>query len=50
MTLEEALDGHKLAVYCFRIFGCVTYAHIPDEKKRKLDDKGEKCVFLSVSD
>lgn len=50
MTLEEALFGHKPAVYRFRIFGFVTYAHIPDEKKRKLDDKGEKCVFLSVSD
>ncbi|XP_059627119.1 uncharacterized protein LOC132269916 [Cornus florida] len=27
-----------------------TYAHIPDEKRKKLDDKGEKCIFLSVSE
>ncbi|KAL5787161.1 hypothetical protein ACOSP7_004110 [Xanthoceras sorbifolium] len=32
------------------IFGCIAYAHIADEKRKKLDDKGEKCIFLSVSD
>ena len=29
---------------------CIAYAHIPDEKRRKLDNKGEKCIFLGVSD
>ena len=29
--------------------GCIAYAHVPNEKRRKLDDKGEKCIFLSVS-
>ena len=29
---------------------CIAYAHIPDEKRKKLDDKGEKCVFLGVSE
>ena len=24
--------------------------HVLDEKRKKLDDKGEKCVFLSVSE
>ncbi|RVW64469.1 Retrovirus-related Pol polyprotein from transposon RE2 [Vitis vinifera] len=27
-------------------FGCIAYAHVPDKKMKKLDDKGEKCVFL----
>ncbi|KAL5828603.1 hypothetical protein ACOSQ3_018071 [Xanthoceras sorbifolium] len=34
----------------FRVFGCIVYAHIADEKRKKLDDKGEKCIFLGVSD
>ena len=29
--------------------GCIAYAHVPNEKRRKLDDKGEKCIFLGVS-
>jgi hypothetical protein len=29
-----------------RIFGCKTYAHIFDEKKRKLESKSIPCVFL----
>ncbi|GKU96956.1 hypothetical protein SLEP1_g10137 [Rubroshorea leprosula] len=27
-----------------------TYAYVPDQKRSKLDDKGEKCIFLGVSD
>ena len=29
-----------------RVFGCVAYAHIPDQLRKKLDSKGEKCIFL----
>ena len=50
MTPEEAWSGRKPVVDHFRIFGCVAYAHIPDQKRKKLDDKGEKCIFLGVSD
>lgn len=50
MTPEEAWSGRKPAVDHFRIFGCIAYAHIPDEKRRKLDNKGEKFIFLGVSD
>ncbi|KAL0283768.1 UNVERIFIED_CONTAM: hypothetical protein Sangu_2868500 [Sesamum angustifolium] len=25
-----------------------TYAHVPDPKRSKLDNKGEKCIFLGV--
>ena len=44
MTLEEAWSGRKPAVDHFKIFGCIAYAHIPDEKRKKLDDKGERCL------
>nr|KYP57685.1 Retrovirus-related Pol polyprotein from transposon TNT 1-94 [Cajanus cajan] len=50
MTPEEAWSGRKPTVDHFRIFGCIAYAHIPDKKRSKLDDKGEKCIFLGVSD
>ena len=29
-----------------KVFGCVCYAHIPDEKRSKLDEKGERCIFM----
>ncbi|GKV36956.1 hypothetical protein SLEP1_g45038 [Rubroshorea leprosula] len=50
LTPEEAWSGRRPAVDYFRIFGCIAYAHVPDQKRSKLDDKGEKCIFLSVSD
>ncbi|TXG51246.1 hypothetical protein EZV62_023770 [Acer yangbiense] len=50
MTPEEAWSGWKPAIDHFKIFGSVAYAHIPDEKRKKLDNKGEKCVFLGVSE
>ena len=34
----------------FWIFGCIAYAHILDEKRRKLDNKGEKCISFYVGD
>ncbi|KAL0356380.1 UNVERIFIED_CONTAM: Retrovirus-related Pol polyprotein from transposon TNT 1-94 [Sesamum radiatum] len=50
MTPEEAWNGRKPVVNYFKIFGCIAYAHIPDEKRKKLDEKAEKCVFLGVSE
>lgn len=49
-TPEEAWSGRRPSVDHLRIFGCIAYAHVPDEKRKKLDDKGEKCVFLGVSE
>ena len=50
MTPEEAWSGSKPEVEYFRVFGCIAYANIPDQKRRKLDDKSKKCVFLGVSE
>jgi len=50
MTPEEAWSGSKPKVEYFRVFGCIAYAHIPDQKRRNLDDKSKKCVFLGVSE
>ncbi|PHT67275.1 hypothetical protein T459_26762 [Capsicum annuum] len=50
MTPEEAWSRKQPVVDHFKIFGCIAYAHISDQKRKKLDDKGEKCIFLGVSD
>ncbi|XP_026395891.1 uncharacterized protein LOC113290509 [Papaver somniferum] len=50
MTPIEAWSGEKPCVSHLRVFGCIAYAHVPDEKRKKLDDKGVKCVFLGYSD
>lgn len=50
MTPEEARSGRKLVIDRFRVFDYVAYACIPNEKRKKPDDKGEKCVFLDISE
>lgn len=35
ITPEEAWSGSKPSVDYFRVFGCVSYVHIPDKKKDK---------------
>lgn len=48
MTLREAWSEGRPTVDHFKIFGCIAYLYVPDEKKN-FDAKGEKCVFLIVS-
>ncbi|CAL2271298.1 unnamed protein product [Prunus armeniaca] len=50
MTPQEAWSGKKPSVDHFKVFGCIAYAYILDEKRKKLDDKNEKCIFLGVSE
>lgn len=50
VTPQEAWRKKKPSVDYFKVFGCIVYAHAPDEKRKKLDDKSEKCVFLGVSE
>ena len=45
-TPQEAWSGKKPTVQHFRVFGCNAYAHVPDEKRTKLDPKSIKCIFL----
>jgi hypothetical protein len=39
MTPEEAWSGRKPSVAHMRMFGCLAYAMVPDEKRGKLDTK-----------
>lgn len=50
MTPEEAWSGIKPSVEHFRVFGCVSHVHVPDAKRKKLEDKSFSCVLLGVSE
>ncbi|RVW64797.1 Retrovirus-related Pol polyprotein from transposon TNT 1-94 [Vitis vinifera] len=49
-TPEEAWSGVKPSVEHFRVFGCISHVHVPDNKRTKLDDKSLSCVLLGVSE
>jgi DNA-directed RNA polymerase subunit N (RpoN/RPB10) len=45
-TPYEAFYLTKPNVKYFRTFGCVAYAHVPKDERRKLDSKSTKSMFL----
>jgi hypothetical protein len=49
MTPKEKFIGKKLNVSHLKVFGCIAYMHVPDEKRSKLDPKVEKCIFIGYS-
>jgi hypothetical protein len=49
MTPEEKFTGKKPDVSHLKVFGCIAYGHVPDEKRSKLDPKAEKCIFIGYS-
>ena len=49
-TPEEAWSELKPSVEHFRVFGGISHAHVPDNKRTKLDDKSLSCVLLGVSE
>jgi hypothetical protein len=49
MTLEEKFISKKQDVSHLKIFGCIAYVHVLDEKRSKLDPKAEKFIFIRYS-
>jgi hypothetical protein len=47
---HEAWTGSKHNVAHLKVFGCVTYTHVPDELRRKMDNKGKKYIFVGNSE
>jgi len=43
---QEAWICMKHNVSHLKVFSCVTYAHVPDELRKKLDKMGHKCILL----
>ena len=46
---QEVSSGHKPSVAHLRVFGSIAYSHISDERRKKLDDKSEKCILVGYS-
>ncbi len=49
MTTKEKFIGKKPDVSHLRMFGCIAYMHVPNEKRSKLDPKVKKCIFIRYS-
>jgi hypothetical protein len=46
---QEAWTGMKHNVAHLKVFGCVTYPHVPYETRKNLDKKGHKCISVRYS-
>ncbi len=49
MTPKEKFTSKKLDVSHLKVFGCIAYVHVLDEKRSKLDPKAKKCIFIGYS-
>ena len=45
-TPYEALTGVKPNVKHLRVFGCTTYAHVPNDEQSKLNSKARKSILM----
>jgi hypothetical protein len=49
ITPKESWTKIKPDVSHFCVFGSIAWAHIPDEKRKALQPKSEKCIFVGYS-
>ena len=49
-TPEEAYSRKKPEVGHFKIFGCLTYSHVPSKKRTKLEPTTEKGIFVGYDE
>ena len=50
MTPEVCFLGKKPEVGHFRIFGILTYSHVPSKKRTKLEPTTEKGIFVGYDE
>ena len=50
VTSESVFTGSKPEVSHFKIFGSIAYCHVPDEKRKKLDQTAEKGYLVGYSE
>ncbi|KAL6321449.1 hypothetical protein AAG906_016548 [Vitis piasezkii] len=48
-TPIEAWSGRKPSVRHFKVFGCLCYSQVPKERRSKMDETSEKCIFMGYS-
>ena len=49
-TPEEMFTRKMPEIGHFRIFGCLTYLHVPSEKRTKLEVSGERGIFVGYDE
>ena len=47
---QQAWSCKCSSISHLRIFGCVAYAHVPEEMRIKLDERSHKCIFVGYSE
>jgi hypothetical protein len=50
VTLVEKWSGRKPSVEHLRTFGCIAWAHILDDRRKKLDAKSHACIMMGYSE
>ena len=45
-TPFERLFGKRPDISHLKVFGCVSYTHVPENQRRKLDAKARKAIFV----
>ena len=46
ITPQEAWTGYKPNVAHLKVFVSVAYGHVPEQKRKKLDDRSAKYIFV----
>ena len=49
-NMIEKWNGKKPDISNFKVFGYECWAHIHDDKRKKLDPKSHKCIFIGYSE
>ena len=47
---EEEWQGRRISYSHLKVFGCQAFAHVPKEKRSKLDPKSEPCIFVGYGE
>ena len=49
-TPQESFIGKNPEVSHFRIFGCLTYSHVPSEKRTKFEPTAKRGIFAGYDE
>ena len=49
-TLYQRWYGKKPNLQHIRVFGCMVYSHVPEGKRKKLDNRAQKLGFIGYTD
>lgn len=47
---QETWSGIKSGISHLSVFGSIVHAHVPDEKRSKLDEKSENYTLIGYND